>query len=971
MMYKWMLSFMMLLLFLSIEALPQTGSVVLKDTTGTTLSTYNSISAAYSAVVAPLTQAYIIEILTPYDASNETFPIVLSLKPGSSASNYITIRPAEGNTGEVIAATVNTPIITLDDADFVTIDGRPGGTGNIADLTIKNNSTASGGFTFRFLNGACNNTLRYINIINGTANVAGPRTIEFGTSATNISGNSNNLVSYCKITGGRSGVGFSGTAANPNSDNTIRFCEISNFGYAAIWMLSSTQATTVENCTIFQTSSSTSSLMYGFNIAASAAGRGTVIRKNKIFNIQSTSTSTSLAIRGIYASLPNNATITIENNFISLPLDNQNATVIGIHLFGSGDYGANVLYNSIRIAGSHGSGVLAGVASAGIYKVNTGDTSSYVQKNNICINERSGGSGIHTGSYIDTSFSMVDADYNTYFSTGTGSSHAGWSTLFFTDLAAYQAAAFPNELHSKFYTAVFASGTDLHLSGTSLGDNNLAGTPIADVTTDIDNDARGLLTPYMGADEGAIPLSSGPSIIVISPNGGEGWLIGAVKNITWNNTAGITNVSIKYTTDNGTNWMPVATNTPAAGGTYAWTVPNTPGTQCKVRIADALIDTIFDISNAVFTISAQQIISIPMNMATGWNMTSVPVVAADMTASALYPGMNSSVFSYNNGYVTQTVLTNGAGYWVRYAAAASFSISGTAVSGTTIPLAAGWNMIGIFNTNIPVADLTTTPSGIVNSLYFGFENGYTQAATLNTGKGYWVRTTAAGTLNLPALNKKTGIQTTGISPNKNWGKVIVSDADGKSAVLYVADAGANTAVFDLPPTPPAGVFDVRYFSNAMAECIGSTPKAFSINGAKYPVSIRLEGASIIIQDKATGGKELYKTMRNGQSVVLQNPGIQTLELLSIDKPTEYELSQNYPNPFNPATTIRYGLPEKSLVSLVIYNQLGQLVQTLFAGEKDAGFYSAEWNAGNMPSGVYFCEMKTQNFTSVRKLLLMK
>jgi len=70
-------------------------------------------------------------------------------------------------------------------------------------------------------------------------------------------------------------------------------------------------------------------------------------------------------------------------------------------------------------------------------------------------------------------------------------------------------------------------------------------------------------------------------------------------------------------------------------------------------------------------------------------------------------------------------------------------------------------------------------------------------------------------------------------------------------------------------------------------------------------------------------------------------------------PTGYQLEQNYPNPFNPSTTIRYGLPQSSKVTLVIFNTLGQQIGTLVQSRKEAGYHSVEFNASNLSSGVYF------------------
>ena len=68
------------------------------------------------------------------------------------------------------------------------------------------------------------------------------------------------------------------------------------------------------------------------------------------------------------------------------------------------------------------------------------------------------------------------------------------------------------------------------------------------------------------------------------------------------------------------------------------------------------------------------------------------------------------------------------------------------------------------------------------------------------------------------------------------------------------------------------------------------------------------------------------------------------------------LGQNYPNPFNPSTTIRYGLPRASRVSLILYNTIGQAVVRLVDADEDAGFHEIRLDAAGFASGVYFYRM---------------
>ncbi|MEO8169066.1 MAG: hypothetical protein ABI623_12515, partial [bacterium] len=132
----------------------------------------------------------------------------------------------------------------------------------------------------------------------------------------------------------------------------------------------------------------------------------------------------------------------------------------------------------------------------------------------------------------------------------------------------------------------------------------------------------------------------------------------------------------------------------------------------------------------------------------GWNIVSVPVVATDMRSSILYPGASSPTYGYNNGYFTADTLFTGKGYWMKFGVADTFTVFGTKVSPSTIAVVSGWNIIGPLDFNARTAAITSTPGGIVTTPYYGYSNGYSVADTLKRGKGYWVKTSQAGTLDL-------------------------------------------------------------------------------------------------------------------------------------------------------------------------------------------------------------------------------
>ena len=85
----------------------------------------------------------------------------------------------------------------------------------------------------------------------------------------------------------------------------------------------------------------------------------------------------------------------------------------------------------------------------------------------------------------------------------------------------------------------------------------------------------------------------------------------------------------------------------------------------------------------------------------------------------------------------------------------------------------------------------------------------------------------------------------------------------------------------------------------------------------------------------------------------------------------FTLEQNYPNPFNPSTTINYSLAERSAVSLKVYDVLGNEVATLINSTQEAGKHNVEFNASKLSSGLYIYTLTTGNFTSSRKMMLLK
>lgn len=142
------------------------------------------------------------------------------------------------------------------------------------------------------------------------------------------------------------------------------------------------------------------------------------------------------------------------------------------------------------------------------------------------------------------------------------------------------------------------------------------------------------------------------------------------------------------------------------------------------------------------------------------------------------------------------------------------------------------------------------------------------------------------------------------------------------------------------------------------------PGADTLNGGYRPLDNEMHGTDHWVNVKVDS-IELYDDFGLLDPIT----GIEDHSYISV--PEKMELSQNYPNPFNPMTTISYSLPKDGFVSLTIYNVLGQKVSTLINKKQIAGVHSVLFEASEMPSGVYFYNLSSGDYSVIKKMILMK
>jgi aminopeptidase N len=367
-------------------------------------------------------------------------------------------------------------------------------------------------------------------------------------------------------------------------------------------------------------------------------------------------------------------------------------------------------------------------------------------------------------------------------------------------------------------------------------------------------------------------------------------------------------------------------------------------------------------------------------LSSSWNLISLPVTVADNHLTTIFPGASPMAFLYvdSTGYQTTDTISNGVGYWIRYATRQDVTINGAPRLRDTVHLKPGWNLIGTLSSNVPIASIVSNPPGNVVSNYFGYFSSYMAIMELWPGFGYWVKADSAGELILSAAGPSSAKRSPAVSDLAKLNQIIIGGAGGESQTLYAGlkqfdQDGMLRSLSVLPPSPPEGGFDARFGSGRFVETYDGTEQVefpITIASGNYPVKISWNMRDGISSGSLKiGGREVE--ISGEGSYLMRSAMPATLVMGKGRMPAQFSLDQNYPNPFNPSTVIRYALPVDSKVKLSVLNLLGQEVAILADGVESAGYKSVEWNAGTLPSGIYFYRLQAGLFSASRKLLLVK
>ena len=456
-------------------------------------------------------------------------------------------------------------------------------------------------------------------------------------------------------------------------------------------------------------------------------------------------------------------------------------------------------------------------------------------------------------------------------------------------------------------------------------------------------------------------------------------------NIVNNNVVIVWNYNGSFTTPAG---IPPAAGQPFAGGTLFYngiTSPQihnglTPATNYfyKAFSYDGINYSSGVTSNDT-TLPAQTTFQLSVPIASGWNIVSIPgLQPTNQSINTWWTFRDplASVYTFVGGsYQPVDSVQTARGYYMLHTDSRVYNTGDEwpaggiiSVEHASIPVLTGWNMIGGYENSIPVSGLTSTPPGIIipNTIY-GWSGSYYNAVDLEPGLGYWVLVSGDGLINISSLANQKNIFTN--DEKKSWGKINIIDAEGKQFTLYASDTEMNLDNYQLPPLPPAGLFDIRFNTGRKVEYLEKGNHTINMQGIKYPITIRIENISVSLED--ISGKKIASLLKSGEELTINNLEADKLVISSVNIPEEYSLEQNYPNPFNPGTTIKFSVPKQTQLKINLYNSLGEFIRTLADGLYEAGNYKINVDASDLPSSIYIYRLESPESVITNKMVLIK
>jgi hypothetical protein len=487
----------------------------------------------------------------------------------------------------------------------------------------------------------------------------------------------------------------------------------------------------------------------------------------------------------------------------------------------------------------------------------------------------------------------------------------------------------------------------------------------------------------------------GSALEVTSPSPGQTWYSSSVQNITWNSVGNVANVKLEYSIDNGNSWTVIVAAT-ANDGSESWTVPLIQSSSARIRISDAVDGHPLDISEP-FTLTPSTVtVTAPASGDTilarstytiTWETIGV-VDSVSVYYAIIVPG--DPFPSIDSVFVTERTLNTGSIEWQVP------DIEGQAYIGVR-PFGGDPAFVGTGHFTIAKYSITVVSPNNGDENFLGGSTAIilweSHGSIANVNIDYSTDNGASWTAIASNLTNAGGYNWNVPNIHTTTALVRVSSTDGVAQdisdnVFRISSASITVSSPNGGETIGAGGTHIIMWQST--GLVDSVKIQFSVDGVSWETIISKTpdtGVYIwnvpgIVQSSTCRLRILdikddnIFDISDGFFTII--PIVDGVSVAQDGKniPREFAIHQNYPNPFNPSTTIQFDLPKSAKVDITIFNYLGKVVSSLASATFTAGEYNLVWDAGNLPSGMYFYRIEAtspdgERFVQTKRLILLK
>jgi hypothetical protein len=370
---------------------------------------------------------------------------------------------------------------------------------------------------------------------------------------------------------------------------------------------------------------------------------------------------------------------------------------------------------------------------------------------------------------------------------------------------------------------------------------------------------------------------------------------------------------------------------------------------------------------------------ISVSYSTGWNLVGVSMFLDSYIYTDVYAdGIEGTMYGFDNTYYSASEIIPGEGYWLYFNNNGNQVIEGQPINSQVVSLLSGWNLISGPSTSFNINNAMDPNGIIIQGTLYGFNETYVPTDELQPGYGYWLNANNDGEITLTNTHRSEAPKFI----HNELTNASILNINGMPLYFGVEISDDKLNRYSLPPLPPETwdnghhkFTDVRFADHRkMMTSTGEILIRDSNNEVQISWSIHPDCSN----------QEWELINQNGMKIEMKGDGESSLNrkgsgfiLRKVETvPESFTLDQNFPNPFNPSTTIEFGIPEASYVSLIVYDLNGLKVNELLKGEVLPGVHAVQWDGTNengikMSSGVYLYTLVSESFIEMKKMIFIK